>query len=191
MLYNRNDNIIGEASSVKHQRGSIKMANKFKVTICGKDYTLTSEDSKEYTQKLAAILDKRIRDMKAKFSSLSITDCAVLTALDCMDELAQSNKNIDNIRSQIKDYVDDANRARTQSNSSQREIKALKEKIEMLEKELQERTNYTGTNSNDTLVSAKDMLSQDIEKALGTDADDSDEGEQLSFYSKKKSGNNK
>lgn len=164
------------------------MANKFKVTICGKDYTLTSEDSKEYTQKLAEILDKRIRDMKAKFSSLSITDCAVLTALDFMDELAQSNKNIDNIRSQIKDYVDDANRARTQSNSSQREINSLKEKIAMLEKELQERTNYTGANSNDTLVSAKDMLSQDIEKALGAHANDED-SEQLSFYSKKKTGN--
>lgn len=160
------------------------MANTYKVTICGKEYTLTSEDSKEYTLKLAALLDKRIRDMKARFSSLSITDCAVLTALDCMDELAQSNKNIDNIRSQIKDYVDDANRARTQSNSSQREIKQLKERIATLEKELKERTNYMDDSSHETLVSARDMLSQDIEKAIGADNSD-DEGEQLSFYSKK------
>lgn len=161
------------------------MANTYKVTICGKEYTLNSEDSKEYTLKLAALLDKRIRDMKAKFSSLSITDCAVLIALDCMDELAQSNKNIDNIRSQIKDYVDDANRARTQSNSSQREINKLKERIATLEKELKERTNYMDDSSHETLVSARDMLSQDIEKALGDDLGKDDDGDQLSFYSKK------
>ena len=101
----------------------------YKVTIMGKEYNLTSEDNKDYTEKLAAALDKRIRDMRARFSSLTVTDCAVLTALDCMDELGQSNRNIDNIRTQIKDYVDDAGRARNQAASAQREIKALKERI--------------------------------------------------------------
>ena len=83
----------------------------YKVVIMGKEYVLTSEENKDYTERLAAALDKRIKDMRARFSSLSITDCAVLTALDCMDELGQANRNIDNIRTQIKDYVDDAGRA--------------------------------------------------------------------------------
>lgn len=138
------------------------MANKYKVVICGKEYTLTSEDNKDYTVKLAAMLDKRIKDMKSKFKSLSASDCAILTALDCMDELAQANRNIDNIRTQIKDYVDDAGRARTQSASAQREIMALKEKVAALEKELEERTNFTSGSTNDSPVSAADMLFGDI-----------------------------
>ena len=139
----------------------------YKVTIMGKEYNLTSEDNKDYTEKLAAPLDKRIRDMRARFSSLSVTDCAVLTALDCMDELGQSNRNIDNIRTQIKDYVDDAGRARNQAASAQREIKALKERVEQLEKELAERTNFSSMDNLGETVSAEAMLKGDIEAAIG------------------------
>ncbi|HCJ40605.1 cell division protein ZapA [uncultured Ruminococcus sp.] len=139
----------------------------YKVFIMGKEYNLTSEDNKDYTEKLAEALDKRIRSMRAKFSSLSVTDCAVLTALDCMDELGQQNRNIDNIRTQIKDYVDDAGRARNQAAAAQREIKALQERIEQLEKELSERTNFGSSNNVGEAVSAEDILKGDIEAAIG------------------------
>ena len=129
----------------------------YKVFIMGKEYNLTSEDNKDYTEKLAEALDKRIRSMRARFSSLSVTDCAVLTALDCMDELGQQNRNIDNIRTQIKDYVDDAGRARNQAAAAQREIKILQERIEQLEKELSERTNFGSSNNVGEAVSAEDM----------------------------------
>ncbi|WP_294491561.1 cell division protein ZapA [uncultured Ruminococcus sp.] len=139
----------------------------YKVFIMGKEYNLTSEDNKDYTEKLAEALDKRIRSMRARFSSLSVTDCAVLTALDCMDELGQQNRNIDNIRTQIKDYVDDAGRARNQAAAAQREIKILQERIEQLEKELSERTNFGSSNNVGEAVSAEDILKGDIEAAIG------------------------
>ena len=148
------------------------MANTYKVMIMGKEYVLTSEDNKEYTEKLAANLDKRIRDMRTKFTSLSITDCAVLIALDCMDELGQSNRNIDNIRTQIKDYVDDAGRARTQANSVQRENKMLRERVEQLERELRERTNFSSTDNVGESISAEAMPSRDIKEALGDTEDE-------------------
>ena len=141
----------------------------YKVTIMGKEYNLTSEDNKDYTERLAEALDKRIRSMRARFSSLSVTDCAVLTALDCMDELGQSNRNIDNIRTQIKDYVDDAGRARNQAAAAQREIKALRERVELLEKELAERTNFSAMDNVGEAVSAEDILKGDIEAAIGSD----------------------
>lgn len=142
------------------------MANTYKVTIYNKEYTLVSEDNKDYTAKIAKTLDGRMRDIKAKCPSLSVTDCAVLTAMDCLDELVKANQNIDNIRSQIKDYVDDAGRARNQANSSQREINALKEKVAALEKELSERTNYSVGDKEVETVSAEDILSQDIREAI-------------------------
>lgn len=142
------------------------MANTYKVLIMGKEYTLSGEDSKEYTEKLAAILDKRIKEMRAKFTSLTITDCAVLTALDCMNELGQSNRNIDNIRTQIKDYVDDAGRARSQAAAAQREIKALKERVEQLERELNERTNFSAMDNVGEAVSAEAILKGDIQAAI-------------------------
>ncbi|MCR5020768.1 cell division protein ZapA [Ruminococcus sp.] len=139
----------------------------YKVTIMGRDYNLTSEDNKDYTERLAAALDKRLKDMKARFTSLTVTDCAVLTALDCMDELGQANRNIDNIRTQIKDYVDDAGRARNQAAAAQREIKSLQERVEQLEKELAERTNFSAMNNVGEAVSAEDILKGDIKAAIG------------------------
>jgi cell division protein ZapA len=142
----------------------------YKVTIMGRDYNLTSEENKDYTERLAAALDKRLKDMKMRFSSFTVTDCAILTALDCMDELGQSNRNIDNIRTQIKDYVDDAGRARTQAVAAQREIQMLKERVEQLERELAERTNYSSVNNVGEAVSAEDILRGDIKAAIGETA---------------------
>ena len=139
----------------------------YKVLIMGKEYVLSSNENKDYTERLAEALNKRLKDMKARFSSLTITDCAVLTALDCMDELGQSNRNIDNIRTQIKDYVDDAGRARDQAIAAQREIKMLKERVEQLEKELAERTNFSAMDNVGEAVSAEDILRGDIKAAIG------------------------
>jgi cell division protein ZapA len=142
------------------------MGTTYKVSIYNKEYTLSGEEGKDYTTKLAKTLDGKIREMKTKHPVLSVTDCAVLTALDCLDELVKANQNIENIRSQIKDYVDDAGRARNQANSSQREINTLKEKVAALEKELSERTNYAVSDDDTEPVSAEDILSQDIREAI-------------------------
>ena len=142
------------------------MANKVKIKVCGKEYLVSSEDPSEYTLRLAEALDRKIRALGAKFSGMSITDCAVLTALDCLDELYKANQNIDNIRSQIKDYVDDAGRARTQSASAQREIKMLQERVAQLEKELRERTNFSISDTDEEELSAAEMLDRDIMAAL-------------------------
>lgn len=150
----------------------------YKVIIMGKEYVLTSEENKDYTERLAAALDKRIKDMRARFSSLSITDCAVLTALDCMDELGQANRNIDNIRTQIKDYVDDAGRARNQATGAQREIKILKERVEQLEKELAERTNFSAMDNVGEAVSAEDILKGDIKAAIGETSENEEVSEE-------------
>lgn len=140
--------------------------NKYQVTIHGKTYTLAGEETKEHTEKLAHIVDVRISDIMSKFSSLSVTDAAVLTALDCMDELFKTNQNIENIRSQIKDYMDDASRARNQAAAAQREVRTLTEKVAMLEKELSERTNFKPSEIDEKPVSAEDILSQDIREAI-------------------------
>lgn len=112
------------------------MKNKLTVRIHNKDYTLMSDETKEYTDRLALALDSRMKAMLKKAPSLSVTDAAALTALDCMDELAKANQNIENIRTQIKDYVDDAAKSRQKYEEAQREIRTLKEKNARLEEEL-------------------------------------------------------
>ena len=100
------------------------MKNKLKVNIYNRTYNLLSEESQEYTNKLALVINSKIKGMMKAIPSLSVQDAAVLTALDCLDELSKANQNIENIRTQIKDYVDDAGRARSQADEAQKVINA-------------------------------------------------------------------
>ena len=83
-----------------------------------------------------------------------------------------SAKNAFYLSFQIKDYVDDAGRARTQANSVQRENKMLRERVEQLERELRERTNFSSTDNVGESISAEAMLSRDIKEALGDTEDE-------------------
>lgn len=143
------------------------MKNKLKVTIHNRDYTLISDETKEYTDRLASALNLKIKSLLSKCPSLSVTDAAVICALDVSDELAKANANVENIRSQIKDYVEEAGRARIQVDESQREIRNLKEKISRLDAELKARTTINRTDD-EKPVSAEDILSAEIAEAINT-----------------------
>lgn len=110
--------------------------NKVKVTICGKEFSLKTDDSQSYMTGLAKKVDTAISDMMSSSANLPMQSAAILTALAAYDELQKANDSIDNIRSQIKEYVDDAGKARTERDRAVKAESALKAKISALENEL-------------------------------------------------------
>ena len=119
------------------------MKNMLNVKIQRKTYTLMTEESEDYTSALANSLDRRINECIKKNPSLSTVDSAFLTAFECLDELNKANSNIENIRTQIKDYVDDANASRkevekltAQLEDAQKKISTLREKNASLHAEI-------------------------------------------------------
>lgn len=109
------------------------MLNKVKVKIYNREYTLQTEETPSYTIALAKKLDDQIVDMMTGGAAVSLVDASVLVALSALDECQKANDNIDNIRTQIKDYVDDAGDARMKCDELQKEIRALKARIQELE----------------------------------------------------------
>ena len=112
------------------------MENKVKVRIIGREYTLGTDNTPEYTLELAGKLDKRMNEMLAASKTLSGIDVAILSALDAMDEAAKASANADNIRLQLGEYVTSADKSRQRYESAKREIAALKKRIEELETRL-------------------------------------------------------
>ena len=110
--------------------------NKVKVTICGKEFSLKTDDSPSYMTGLAKKVDTAISDMMSSSSNLPVQSAAILTALAAYDELQKANDSIDNIRSQIKEYVDEAGKARAERDRAVKAESALKAKISALENEL-------------------------------------------------------
>ncbi len=112
------------------------MANVVKVRIYGKEYFLTTEETETYAHRLAAMLNQKIEKVTAGASSISKFDAAVLVALDCTDEAYKAATNIENIRTQIKKYADEASKASGAAEELKKENAALKAEIKRLEKEL-------------------------------------------------------
>ena len=112
------------------------MQNKVRVTICGKEYALQTDETPSYVLGLAKRLDKQIEEMVNSADNISVTAAAVLIALSSLDEANKSNQSIDNIRTQIKDYVDDAGRARLERDEAVKELELTKTKLACLENDL-------------------------------------------------------
>lgn len=90
------------------------MKNKVLVKIYGRDYLLATEESQGYSDRLADMLNEKLRKAMTGKSELSRLDGAMLVALEALDEAYKNRKSIDNIRGQIKDYVEAADKAKAE-----------------------------------------------------------------------------
>lgn len=109
------------------------MPNHVKVKIIGKDYNLVTDNTPAYTQTLADKLNTYINRMLSSNGSFSAIDAAILAALDAMDEATRSKADADNIRSQMGEYLAEAESLRQKSEAAKKEIAALKRRISQLE----------------------------------------------------------
>ena len=143
------------------------MKNVVKVQLAGRSYNLTSTETPDYTIRLSRELNKRLDMIMSQSESLSSLDAALLCAMDCLDELTKANSNVENIRSQIKDYVDDASQARLAAEEANKELRVLRAKVDELQSELKKRTTVIRYD-NDKVENARDMLSREIDEAINS-----------------------
>ena len=111
------------------------MQNRVKVVICGKSYSLQTDESAAYVISLAKELDGRINAFMEE-NNASFPSAAVMTALALMDESAKSTCDVDNFRAQIKGYVEEAAAARIEAERCKREVERLQEENEKLKSDL-------------------------------------------------------
>ncbi len=103
------------------------MANRTDVTINGTDYTLISEESPSYMQKVAALVDEKMTDILSS-GRVSRMDAAVLAATNLADELLKQQSAAENLRRQLKGYLDEAGKAKAELSECRREVLKLQQK---------------------------------------------------------------
>lgn len=113
--------------------------NKIKLVIGSAEYTLLSEDEPKYVMELGNEVDDALRALMKDNPHISTTQAAILVALDYADKHKKANVSSDNLRSQIKDYLDDAANAkgkadwaRHEAENAKRELEASRLEIERL-----------------------------------------------------------
>ena len=105
------------------------MANRVVVTICGEDYTFVAEESTSYMQKVGAYVGDKMTEI-LNSAKVGRTDAAVLTAANIADELFKSQAAAEQLRSQIKGYLDEAGKAQAEVSELKREIFRLQQKLD-------------------------------------------------------------
>ena len=105
------------------------MDHRVTVTICGNEYTFVAEEDSSYVEKVAAYVDQR---MSATLESTKAgqTDAAVLTAVNIADELFKAQAAAEQLRSQIKGYLDEAGKAQAEVSELKREVFRLQQKLD-------------------------------------------------------------
>lgn len=97
------------------------MANRVTMNICGEEYTFVAEESPSYMQKVGAYVDEKMNELLTS-AKVGRTDAAVLTAANIADELFKEREAGEGLRRQLKQYLDEANRAKNEVSELKREI---------------------------------------------------------------------
>jgi Uncharacterized protein conserved in bacteria len=105
------------------------------IIIAGKNYSITTSDEPEYIRELALKLSDHIDETLFDNENLTLTDALVLVSLNLLDDSYKESLNVDNIRSQIKTYVDDATTAKLEAQLLKNKLAEAEDRIHYLETE--------------------------------------------------------
>lgn len=144
------------------------MKNQITVNIYGRSYPMITDESPEYTERLAGILNSRFLKLREQKATLSIQDAAAIISLECIDELVKNKQTEQNIRTQLSAYAEDANESRAEVEKLNHEIEKLNERIRQLEREIKLRAAFAEDKSAEQ--TADQIVRSSIGRALGSDA---------------------
>lgn len=89
------------------------MANRVTMNICGEEYTLVAEENAAYMEKVGELVDKKMAELMDA-THMGRSDAAVLTAVNLADDLFKAQENADNLRRQLKAYLDEISELKRQ-----------------------------------------------------------------------------
>lgn len=140
---------------------------KVTVFVAGQKLNLITTESEKYVTDIAQKVDTAVNSMFAS-SNMSREKCAVMAALDFCDDEAKARVALNELKEQIKDYIEDSSKLRTENEELKAEIEKLKaEKQELL-------------NSKKTLVASAVEIKKEktVKQEIEVEIDSSDD---LSF----------
>ena len=105
------------------------MANRVVISICGEEYTFIADESAAYMQKVGSYVSEKMEEV-LNSAKVGRTDAAILTAANITDELFKAQAASEQLRSQIKGYLDAAGKAQAEVSELKREIFRLQQRLD-------------------------------------------------------------
>ena len=101
--------------------------NKVKVdiTVRNQTYSVITTDDPAILQKYAEDIDNRVNDIMMN-TKISLNQALVLVALDLSDEINKQKETAEGYKTQIGDYLQDAERAMIERDKYKRELEKIR-----------------------------------------------------------------
>lgn len=97
------------------------MKNRITVKIRNQEYHFLAEEDEAYLHQCAAIVDKSLREIMDA-GRISLSDGAVLTAMNLADLYCKERESSDNLRRQLKEALDETARVSRELADAKREL---------------------------------------------------------------------
>ena len=111
--------------------------NKVRLIIAGSEYVISSDEDENYIRSIGLEVDSRMEEIAKGNPCVSTTMAAVLAALDCCDATRKAVSSADHLRAQVKEYLEDAAKARIEADELRRERDRLNREVQSLRARLQ------------------------------------------------------
>lgn len=99
------------------------MANRVTMSICGTEYILVAEEDAAYMEKIGNMVDAEMQKLMDS-AHMSRDAAAVLAAVNLADQLTKAQEGAENLRRQLKTYLDEASRAKNEAAELRRKLQS-------------------------------------------------------------------
>lgn len=99
------------------------MANRVTMSICGTEYILVAEEDAAYMEKIGNMVDAEMQKLMDS-AHMSRDAAAVLAAVNLADQLTKAQEGAENLRRQVKTYLDEASRAKNEAAELRRKLQS-------------------------------------------------------------------
>ena len=100
-----------------------------KITVGGQVYNLVADDETGEAKELAADLDKKVTRLMKENNGCTYTQAVVLAALDYAQTAKHALDSENKLRSEVRAYLEDSAKAKTERDKANRELERLKLKL--------------------------------------------------------------
>lgn len=111
-------------------------SKKVEVKINNIEYTLVTNEPEEYVQRVALLVNKRMNEISEGSPQLSTAMKAVLTAINLADECLKNESVLDNLRIELKGYMEESKGISSELEEKRLEVEKLREDVHKLQIDL-------------------------------------------------------
>lgn len=112
------------------------MKNKLSVKILDTVYNVSSNETEDYVEKVAKQVDRAMRAVLEADTRSSVTVAAIFAALGFCDEKTKAEISSENLRSQLKSYLEDMSKLRAEAEDARKEAARLTLEVSQLKSKL-------------------------------------------------------